>query len=412
METFDCFNEIEQWEKLFLKNSSYDSYEVDSPSDSGNVLTYSEDEVFSSNLSTPTYSTCGLRSLSVDDESSYDNMSDYSYKIEGEMSPKEEGYVSSPSSYSSETLEEPTKSSKRKRSSNQAPVHKDGFKWRKYGQKHIKGNIYPKNYYKCTVPDCPARKYIEILIDRDGVERENVEYVNEHIHPPPNSSKIIVTSQEELKFVVKTHSQMLYDKEVPKNYAVDDQRFIIECRGNINYGDDGYSWKKYGQKNIKGAFKPRQYYKCTHPKCTVKKQIESYSCTHMVITYDGKHDHLPKPETKSGKKAEKEKRSRKANKEDVDPIFDLFKPIDHTGSQVNHKELLNTNIVRQPLQYQVNNFQQSFQPLYFDDITPQQETDILLEDFGLIAPPSKKMNVTGSMNCYGQSCTLDYLCYN
>lgn len=412
MEGFDCFEEIENWDRHFLKDPSHYSYKVDSPSASGNVLTPSEDELVSSNLSTPTFNdTCGLRSLSMDDESSNDFLSEYSYKNgDGEVnSPKDEDYVSSPSSYSSETLEEPTKSSKRKRTpTSHAPVHKDGFKWRKYGQKHVKGNIYPRNYYKCTVPDCPARKYVEILVDRDGVESESVDYVNEHIHPPPNSSKIIVTSQDELKFVVKNHSQSIYDKDIPK-YVPDDQRFVIECRGYIDYGADGYSWKKYGQKNIKGAFKPRQYYKCTYPKCNVKKQIESYTCTHIVITYDGKHQHLPKSETNTEKKIEKNKIVEKESCNNVNYVYNMFKPFDE--QTVSETDMFNFNIVQ--LQCQLNNFQHPFQPLYQDNITTsQQETDYLLEDFGLIAPPLKKMNVTGYMNSFDQFNIQEYFCYN
>nr|GMD51255.1 probable WRKY transcription factor 2 isoform X1 [Ipomoea batatas] len=38
--------------------------------------------------------------------------------------------------------------------------------------------------------------------------------------------------------------------------------------------DDGYNWRKYGQKQVKGSEYPRSYYKCTHPNCQVKKKVE------------------------------------------------------------------------------------------------------------------------------------------
>ncbi|XP_066340564.1 WRKY transcription factor 44-like [Miscanthus floridulus] len=38
---------------------------------------------------------------------------------------------------------------------------------------------------------------------------------------------------------------------------------------------DGYSWRKYGQKKVKGSEFPRSYYKCTHPSCPVKRKVET-----------------------------------------------------------------------------------------------------------------------------------------
>lgn len=59
--------------------------------------------------------------------------------------------------------------------------------------------------------------------------------------------------------------------------------------------EDGYNWRKYGQKHVKGSEYPRSYYKCTHPNCSMKKQIErSHDGQITEITYKGQHDH-PKP---------------------------------------------------------------------------------------------------------------------
>jgi len=38
---------------------------------------------------------------------------------------------------------------------------------------------------------------------------------------------------------------------------------------------DGYNWRKYGQKKVKGSEFPRSYYKCTHPSCPVKRKVET-----------------------------------------------------------------------------------------------------------------------------------------
>ncbi|KAJ9507587.1 hypothetical protein QJQ45_019235 [Haematococcus lacustris] len=38
--------------------------------------------------------------------------------------------------------------------------------------------------------------------------------------------------------------------------------------------DDGYHWRKYGEKIVKGSPNPRSYYKCSHSGCTAKKIVE------------------------------------------------------------------------------------------------------------------------------------------
>ncbi len=38
--------------------------------------------------------------------------------------------------------------------------------------------------------------------------------------------------------------------------------------------DDGYHWRKYGEKQVKGSPYPRAYYKCSHEGCLAKKIVE------------------------------------------------------------------------------------------------------------------------------------------
>nr|URH10281.1 WRKY22 [Phoebe bournei] len=60
--------------------------------------------------------------------------------------------------------------------------------------------------------------------------------------------------------------------------------------------EDGYNWRKYGQKQVKGSEYPRSYYKCTHPTCQVKKKVErSHDGQITEIIYKGAHNH-PKPQ--------------------------------------------------------------------------------------------------------------------
>jgi WRKY transcription factor 2 len=57
--------------------------------------------------------------------------------------------------------------------------------------------------------------------------------------------------------------------------------------------EDGYNWRKYGQKQVKGSEYPRSYYKCTHPNCQVKKKVERSHEGHITeIIYKGAHNHV------------------------------------------------------------------------------------------------------------------------
>nr|QLM00675.1 WRKY transcription factor [Ocimum tenuiflorum] len=58
--------------------------------------------------------------------------------------------------------------------------------------------------------------------------------------------------------------------------------------------DDGYSWRKYGQKDILGAKYPRSYYRCTYrlvKNCWATKQVQRSDDDPTVfeITYKGTH---------------------------------------------------------------------------------------------------------------------------
>ncbi|KAM0900250.1 hypothetical protein ACQ4PT_020761 [Festuca glaucescens] len=58
--------------------------------------------------------------------------------------------------------------------------------------------------------------------------------------------------------------------------------------------DDGYSWRKYGQKEILGSQNRRAYYRCTHQKtqgCAATKQVQraDEDPTLFDVTYHGTH---------------------------------------------------------------------------------------------------------------------------
>ncbi|CAO2043616.1 unnamed protein product [Urochloa humidicola] len=59
---------------------------------------------------------------------------------------------------------------------------------------------------------------------------------------------------------------------------------------------DEYSWRKYGQKPIKGSPYPRGYYKCSTVRgCPARKHVERATDdpAMLVVTYEGEHRHSP-----------------------------------------------------------------------------------------------------------------------
>ncbi|KAJ1395270.1 WRKY domain [Sesbania bispinosa] len=70
-------------------------------------------------------------------------------------------------------------------------------------------------------------------------------------------------------------------------------RFAFKTKSEVDHLDDGYRWRKYGQKAVKNSPYPRSYYRCTADGCGVKKRVErSYEDPSTVVTtYDDNHTH-------------------------------------------------------------------------------------------------------------------------
>ncbi|KAF0919059.1 hypothetical protein E2562_028279 [Oryza meyeriana var. granulata] len=70
-------------------------------------------------------------------------------------------------------------------------------------------------------------------------------------------------------------------------------RFAFQTRSDNDILDDGYRWRKYGQKAVKNSKHPRSYYRCTHHTCNVKKQVQRLAkdTSIVVTTYEGVHNH-------------------------------------------------------------------------------------------------------------------------
>ncbi|KAK8959794.1 putative WRKY transcription factor 33 [Platanthera guangdongensis] len=230
----------------------------------------------------------------------------------------------------------------------------DGYKWRKYGQKQVKGSENPRSYYKCTYPNCPTKKKVEKNFEGQVTE---IIYRGTHNHPEPQPNRRNSTSSESLiqlhpasaaatseasehshggrsetameSVATQENSSVSFGedevdmnshknnpsgdeqlKEEPQakrwkkegendgvsaagNKTVREPRVVVQTTSDIDILDDGFRWRKYGQKVVKGNPNPRSYYKCTTVGCPVRKHIEraSHDLRAVITTYEGKHNH-------------------------------------------------------------------------------------------------------------------------
>ncbi|WRX19200.1 WRKY domain - like 10 [Theobroma cacao] len=75
--------------------------------------------------------------------------------------------------------------------------------------------------------------------------------------------------------------------------AASGYRVAFRTRTNIELLDDGYKWRKYGKKQVKGNPNSRNYYKCSTVACPVKKRVERdpLDTRYLITTYEGMHNH-------------------------------------------------------------------------------------------------------------------------
>ncbi|XP_016179296.2 WRKY transcription factor WRKY24-like, partial [Arachis ipaensis] len=196
----------------------------------------------------------------------------------------------------------------------------DGYNWRKYGQKQVKGSENPRSYYKCTFPNCPTKKKVERSLDGQITE---IVYKGTHNHPKPqNTRRNSSSSSNSTAFAIAPSNQMNnsevtdhqsythgsgqmdsiatlenssisvgdddfeqssqrckssgddYDDDEPdaKRWKIEGEnegisgggsrtvrepRVVVQTTSDIDILDDGYRWRKYGQKVVKGNPNPR-----------------------------------------------------------------------------------------------------------------------------------------------------------
>ncbi|KAM1358098.1 hypothetical protein ACFX1Q_045098 [Malus domestica] len=229
----------------------------------------------------------------------------------------------------------------------------DSYNWRKYGQKQVKGSEFPRSYYKCTHMNCPVKKKVERSPNGEITE---IIYKGQHNHEVPQPSKrpkdgdlngpkpenglqrrigdsnrssenVASYSRREMdqestqaapgQLPGENDNEELGDGESREegdadepnakrrnidvgasevalpHKTVTEPKIIVQTRSEVDLLDDGYRWRKYGQKVVKGNPHPRSYYKCTFAGCNVRKHVEraSTDAKAVITTYEGKHNH-------------------------------------------------------------------------------------------------------------------------
>ncbi|KAL7137905.1 hypothetical protein ABFS83_10G126200 [Erythranthe nasuta] len=237
----------------------------------------------------------------------------------------------------------------------------DGYNWRKYGQKQVKSPEGSRSYFRCTFYGCTAKK-IECC-DRSNRVVEIV-YRIHHNHGPPQEvnctrennmpalpimpiswnqdrtthlARHYNDSMTSLQVVDQIHETKHQDScgsdettvtntreeangpEYKRRQKRSSERELVSLSetgkkskcvvyetGDVGISSDGYRWRKYGQKMVKGSPHPRNYYRCTSSGCPVRKQTERSvdNASAVVISYKGVHDHdIPLPRKSNGPKS-------------------------------------------------------------------------------------------------------------
>ncbi|KAH0866266.1 hypothetical protein HID58_083477 [Brassica napus] len=167
----------------------------------------------------------------------------------------------------------------------------DGYNWRKYGQKQVKGSEFPRSYYKCTNPGCPVKKKVERSLDGQVTE---IIYKGQHNHEPPQNTKRGNNNNKDSNLngsSVNNNKSKREQHEAASQATTTEQMSEASDSEEVGNGESGVREKAEDEpdaKKVRG--------------CGVRKHVERAAADPkaVVTTYEGKHNHdLPASKSRS-----------------------------------------------------------------------------------------------------------------
>uniref|UniRef100_A0A0D9XVD4 WRKY domain-containing protein n=1 Tax=Leersia perrieri TaxID=77586 RepID=A0A0D9XVD4_9ORYZ len=192
----------------------------------------------------------------------------------------------------------------------------DGFTWMKYGQKDIPGAMCPRTYFRCThqsMKGCQATKHVQrtnddlLLVDvvyygahtcgdiahsDNQMSLRSAEIHSSNLQEIQESPDLWLNGPEQ-STIYNDDDLPHHNKQPEKTVEKRTTQVRVSSMQDIAPLDDGYSWRKYGQKDILGAKYPISYYRCTHTfyGCGAKKKVQRTDGDPLLfdVEYKGVH---------------------------------------------------------------------------------------------------------------------------